>query len=266
MSTGQLREGDAVRLLRVLEEAREDDPGPGMPWALLTGLQRLVPCDLDVSYQHHVPAQRATRLHQWVEAGDRFGVQSVGPCPPDDPFWAAWPSSTCSWPQRTGDLHSVVQISDFLTTERARRADPMREVLGDVRHSMLVSLPAPAGEARRVIFMRASDPGFSERDRAVAALARPHLQEIWLDAERRRRRVPALTPREWDVLERAAGGMTYADIAAELFISVGTVRKHMEHVRERLGVHSAAAAAAVALPRLSRPAAPATERELHSAG
>jgi DNA-binding CsgD family transcriptional regulator len=51
------------------------------------------------------------------------------------------------------------------------------------------------------------------------------------------------------VLERAAAGASYADIAAELFISVGTVRKHMEHVRERLGVHSVLAAAAVALPR-----------------
>jgi DNA-binding NarL/FixJ family response regulator len=48
--------------------------------------------------------------------------------------------------------------------------------------------------------------------------------------------------------------MTYADIAAELFISVTTVRKHMEHVRERLGVHNVTAAAAVALPRPLRAA------------
>jgi DNA-binding NarL/FixJ family response regulator len=62
-----------------------------------------------------------------------------------------------------------------------------------------------------------------------------------------------LSTREWEVLERAAAGASYADIAAELFISVGTVRKHMEHVRERLGVHSVLAAAAVALPRPPRP-------------
>lgn len=161
----------------------------------------------------------------------------------------------CSWPQRTGDLQSVIHTGDFLPTQRARRADPMLQVLGVLRHSLIVSLPASPGEVRRVSFMRASDPAFSERDRAVAALARPHLQEIWLAAERRRRRVPELSNREWDVLERAATGMTYADIAADLFISVGTVRKHMEHVRERLGVHNLSAAAAVALPRPPRSSA-----------
>lgn len=46
----------------------------------------------------------------------------------------------------------------------------------------------------------------------------------------------------------AAAGLSYAQIAHHLFVSVGTVRKHMEHVRERLGVHSIGAAAALALP------------------
>ena len=253
MSTGHLRDGDAVRIMRVLEDARHDDPGAAMPWALLDGLLRLVPCDLEVSYQHHVPAAHTTRLLQWTAPGSHRGVESIGPRP-DDPFWGEWSRSMCSWPLRTGDLQSVIQTGDFLPTERARRADPMLQVLGDLRHSMIVSLPAAPGEARRVCFQRASGPPFSERDRAVAALARPHLHEIWLDAERRRRGVPRLTDREWEVLERAAAGMAYADIAAELFVSIGTVRKHMEHVRERLGVHSVTAAAAVALPRPLRAA------------
>ena len=253
MSTGHLRDGDAVRIMRVLEDARHDDPGAAMPWALLDGLLRLVPCDLDVSYQHHVPAAHTTRLLQWTAPGSHRGVESIGPCP-DDPFWGEWSRSMCSLPLRTGDLQSVIQTGDFLPTERARRADPMLQVLGDLRHSMIVSLPAAPGEARRVCFQRASGPPFSERDRAVAALARPHLHEIWLDAERRRRGVPRLTDREWEVLERAAAGMAYADIAAELFVSIGTVRKHMEHVRERLGVHSVTAAAAVAFPRPLRAA------------
>ena len=50
------------------------------------------------------------------------------------------------------------------------------------------------------------------------------------------------------MLALAAAGMPYAEIAGRLFVSVGTVRKHMEHVRERLGVHSLPAAAAVAMP------------------
>lgn len=249
MGSGHLRERDVERLFRVLEDGRRDDPAEAMPWALLHGLQQLIPCDLAVSYEHHVPAARLTPLIQAVSLDGGREVQRIGPDPPDDPFWRHWPESMCSWPQRTGDLRSVIHTGDFLPTDRARRADPMLQVLDGLRYSMIVSLPAPPGEVRRVIFQRGSGPAFTERDRQVAAVARPHLQEIWLDAEQRRRGIPRLTPREWEVLERAAAGMPYADIAAELFVSVGTVRKHMEHVRERLGVHSIAAAAAVALPR-----------------
>jgi DNA-binding CsgD family transcriptional regulator len=249
MESGHLRERDAGTLVRVLEEGRRDDPAEAMPWAVLHGLQRLIPCDIGVSYQHHVPAARLTPL---IQEADPDGVREVlhfGPDPAEEPFWRLWPTSLCSWPQRTGDLRTVIHTSDFLPTERARRADPMLQLLVGLRYSMIVSLPAAPGEARRVIFQRGAGPAFTERDRQLAALARPHLQEIWQDAEERRRGVPRLTPREWEVLERAATGMPYADIAAELFISVGTVRKHMEHVRERLGVHSIAAAASVALPR-----------------
>jgi DNA-binding CsgD family transcriptional regulator len=249
MRSGHLRERDAVTLVRVLEEGRRDEPADAMPWAVLHGLQRLIPCDIGVSYQHHVPAVRLTPLIQETDPDGVREVLHLGPDGPDEPFWRLWPTSLCSWPQRTGDLRTVIHTGDFLPTERARRADPMLQVLVGLRYSMIVSLPAAPGEARRVIFQRGAGPAFTERDRQLAALARPHLQEIWQDAEERRRGVPRLTPREWEVLERAATGMPYADIAAELFISVGTVRKHMEHVRERLGVHSIAAAASVALTR-----------------
>lgn len=96
--------------------------------------------------------------------------------------------------------------------------------------------------------MRVSRPRFTERDRQVVELLRPHLQEIWLKAERRRSHVPRLTAREWQVLALGGAGLSYAEIAARLFLSPGTVREHMEHIRERLGVHSVGAAAALALP------------------
>jgi DNA-binding CsgD family transcriptional regulator len=248
MTTSELRAADVERIVDVLEDARSDDPGPAMPWALLQGLLHLVPCDRDVSFQHHEYAAFRTPVHQVVEPGEvRIGPFSH-PEDPDEPFWQYWWRGPCSWPQRTGDLRRVLLTRDFFPTERDRLADPISELLPEVRESMLVSLPAPPGEARRVLFMRQTGPSFTERDRQVAMLLRPHLQEIWLDAERRRAGVPQLTHREWEVLALAAGGMPYAEIAGQLFISVGTVRKHMEHVRERLGVHSIPAAAAIAMP------------------
>jgi DNA-binding CsgD family transcriptional regulator len=256
-----LREGDAEQMLRVLAEAREDTvPGPAVPWALLEGLQLLVPCDWDVAYQHHDFMSRRTELVQCVDTDGTRGVESDAAY--DDyteAFWDLWWSSECSWPQRSGDLRSVVHTGDFHPTERDRLADPMSEVLS-ITACMIVSMPAEPGHARRFTFMRGDGTPFTERDRQVLSLLRPHLYELWVDAERRRAGVPPLTQREWQVLALVGCGLSFAQVAQRLVISVATVRKHMEHVRERLGVSSAAAAAAVALPLAPAGGAPLNRR------
>ncbi len=60
-----------------------------------------------------------------------------------------------------------------------------------------------------------------------------------------RRRLPQLTPRERELLELVADGKSNAEIAERLWISLGTVRKHLDNVYAKLGVHSRTAAAAV---------------------
>jgi DNA-binding CsgD family transcriptional regulator len=62
---------------------------------------------------------------------------------------------------------------------------------------------------------------------------------------------PHLSRREREVLQLAFQGHTNADIARMLFISVATVRKHMEHIFDRTGIRTRSAAAALALPHLS---------------
>jgi len=47
---------------------------------------------------------------------------------------------------------------------------------------------------------------------------------------------PSLTPREHEVATLAAGGLTDADVAARLFISVRTVNAHLGSVYTKLGV------------------------------
>ena len=87
-------------------------------------------------------------------------------------------------------------------------------------------------------------------DRLVLQLLRPHLHEVYLDAERRRHGIPQLSPRELEVLQLVAQGYSNADIARILFISVSTVAKHMEHIFDRTGVRTRSAAAALALPQV----------------
>lgn len=68
--------------------------------------------------------------------------------------------------------------------------------------------------------------------------------------------VPAetLTPREQQVLARAALGATAAQIAADLHISPYTARKHRENLMRKLALHSTAELVAYAV-RLGLPAA-----------
>jgi DNA-binding response OmpR family regulator len=56
----------------------------------------------------------------------------------------------------------------------------------------------------------------------------------------------ALTPRETEVLSWLAKGKTNRDIAEILGMSHRTVNKHLEHIFEKLGVETRAAAAALA--------------------
>jgi DNA-binding NarL/FixJ family response regulator len=56
-----------------------------------------------------------------------------------------------------------------------------------------------------------------------------------------------LTRREQEVLQLLASGLTQPEIARELVISSSTVASHIEHILEKLGVHSRAQAVALAL-------------------
>ncbi len=71
-----------------------------------------------------------------------------------------------------------------------------------------------------------------------------------------RLRDAALTPREAEVLAWLAKGKTNRDIADILGMSPRTVNKHLEHIFEKLGVETRAAAAAI----VSSSPAPATGR------
>lgn len=56
-----------------------------------------------------------------------------------------------------------------------------------------------------------------------------------------------LTAREQEVLGLLADGLHQSDIAAQLVITPRTVAKHLEHVLQKLGVHTRAQAVALAL-------------------
>ena len=60
---------------------------------------------------------------------------------------------------------------------------------------------------------------------------------------------PALTDREREILRMIAAGKSLPEIARELFLGVTTVKTHVQHVYEKLGVSDRAAAVAEAMRR-----------------
>src|SRR3954452_16053906 len=60
---------------------------------------------------------------------------------------------------------------------------------------------------------------------------------------------PELTERELDVLRRIVAGRSNKEIAADLNITEGTVKTHVNHVLDKLGVHDRTQAALTAVKR-----------------
>lgn len=90
---------------------------------------------------------------------------------------------------------------------------------------------------------------FSERDRIVLELVRPHLRRVYEMTELRGalgrpepEDLSRLTAREAEILELVAAGLSNAEIAERLWISPGTVKKHLENIYAKLGVANRTAA------------------------
>ena len=251
-ASGVLRERDLRALTAVVEDGLRDEPGDAMPWAVLDRLLAVVPADKVQVDDRDLREHRTVFAQIAEDRGERVLHRDYRE--QDDRFWRLRHEFLpCSYPARTGDLVSAIKWSDFYSQAELRSAPFYAEFFppGEIRYAMLVPLPSPAGRTRYVWLAR-SRRDFTERDRLVLAVLRPHLSEVFLDAERRRGGVPRLSRRELEVLQLAAQGYGNADIARILFISVATVRKHMEHIFDRTGVRTRAAAAARVLPQARR--------------
>ena len=65
--------------------------------------------------------------------------------------------------------------------------------------------------------------------------------------------MPRLTAREQEILDLVAEGRTNAEIAERLWVSFRTVKKHLDNIYAKLGVHTRTAAATFVRERRRRP-------------
>ena len=225
---------DLRAMMDLVHDGYADEPAEGLPAAAVAGLSRLVRCDSVCLFE--------------LSPGHRH---CSGPGCVHDPglsrvFWTHyWSCPPCSYPERSGDFTSVTKTSDFYSRRQWHNAPMYCDCLRhfDVEDEIVACLPAPPGRSLRLLLRRASG-GFSERDKLLVELLRPHLHAVYQDSQRRRAGAPRLTPRQWELLKLVASGHSNADIAQQLFLSENTVRKHLENIYERLSVSSRTAAVA----------------------
>jgi DNA-binding CsgD family transcriptional regulator len=237
-------ERDLRRMLDVIDRGQEATPEEEFPREVMRALAELVPAD-DITFQRSRPLDR--EILALEEVTDEPGDPGEGW---EDLFWRSyWDDEVCSRPQRTGDYDSVWKTSDYLSGRQLANS-PVGEwarLLG-VRWEILVPFPARGAEDRRLMLFRTAGRDFTERERLLLRMLRPHFIEIHRDLERRRAGIPDLTSRQWQLLRLVAAGHSNTQIARRLFVAEGTVRKHLENIYERLGVTSRTAAVATAFP------------------
>jgi len=241
-----VRERDLRTLAGIVSEDRPDLPdGEGLPPSLVADLMSQIRCDW-VWFAGFDSRRMASWFGQEIPAIDMPGREGL-----DRAHWEHyWDSQPCSYPDRSGDLRSIVKIADFYSARQWHSTGMYCDLYRPrgVEHELQLCLPeAPGQTARpgrtvRLYLLRGPGPDFSERDRALLTLLRPHLHQAFLDAERRRHPVPRLTPRQTELLHLVAAGHTNTQIARRLGISEATVRSHLENIHARLHVSSRTAA------------------------
>ena len=231
---------DAASLLDLVHDGAHESGLEPFPPAVLTNLARLIPSDACVGYQE-ADVSGDFRVVELVEV--------IG-TPPSAQTETAF--HTLGWQNPMHcRLHAreerVLRLSDMLTRRERRRLEYDAAVWRPhgIDDALRTWLPAPPGRARS-IYLERSGRNYTERERSLLTLLRPHLARIRLNAESRRATHAGLglTPREAEILGWVARGCTNAQIAAVLFISPQTVRTHLEHIFEKLGVRTRTAAVA----------------------
>ena len=218
---------------------------PVVETGALDELRRLVPCDL-ATYRE-LGAQS-------VEVTSGFDAVEV------QPIWARYdefrhedplpgvgytPSAQYGAPRgvavRTSDVveYRVFRNSGFFSQ--------MCRPLG-TRYILKLFIAAPSGTAGIVLESGSRD--FSERDLAVMTALAGHFE---LARQRHTTRpalagapMDALSEREREVSRLVATGMTNRQIADVLFLSRGTVRKHLDNIYAKTGIRNRTALAVTA--------------------
>jgi DNA-binding CsgD family transcriptional regulator len=256
-----LRSRDLRAALEFVETAWALADRRAFPAQTLAALNELIPCD-SLGYSD------LDRVHRRLL--DYVGTDEGDVDDDDELFWRIVDEHPlCRHHQAYVDF-SAIRLSDVISRPRLVNSRVYAEwfrPLG-IEAELEVGITPSRARTRNFVFDRAHGD-FSARDRAVLELVRPHLRRIHEMTALRRAAgasqpddLDRLTAREAEILELVGVGLTNAAIAERLWVSPGTVKKHLENVYAKLGVANRAAAVVriTSTPRNGDQAADKAER------
>jgi DNA-binding CsgD family transcriptional regulator len=239
-----LRGADVQAILAFLARVDSLDDEP-YAREVLDALQELIQCDLVGYDEADLVSRRFMDSTPATEEEDAL-YWTVGPCPITD------------YRARTGDA-TAVRMSDVISRARYHELPIYRDWYQPVGldHLLEIAMSVKPHSYRSVLLTRGGDaPDFSERDRVVLETLRPHFRAREARAELvkvasgsapdldepSRAQRNQLTIREREIVAMVADGKTNAQIAAELWVTPATVKKHLENVYQKLDARGRAEA------------------------
>ena len=240
-----LRSRDLLDVLEFVETAWALAGETAFTPETLAALDRLIASD-EISYCHLDHVHR--RVITYVDTNGSDGGADV--------FWGIVDAHPLCHHQLAYADFSATRLSDVISRRRLVNSRIYSEWFRPA--GLEAELEAGIGRSRaqtRNFILDRSGRDFSARDRAVLERVRPHLARI---EESTRLRAAAgasepdqlerLTAREAEILELVGAGLTNAQIAERLWISPGTVKKHLDNIYAKLGVANRTAAIARTRP------------------
>ena len=242
----RLRAADLEAVLSFLEEAQVVDGPAPFTTELLDLLTEIVGCAYatftEVDHLNHV-VQRVVLCSADPWRGDEDG----------DDWWESPRTVALSRYRLSDGAKPLIVLSDFFSRGQRTSVDFNPNFEEGVSDEIQIDL-----DPTRTWFAGlnvASERDFGDRERLLLQRLHPHLIGLYRSAELRRRlgataaafdpdATERLTRRECEVMLWVADGLSNAEIASVLVVERSTVRKHLEHIYEKLGVRSRTAALA----------------------
>ena len=228
-----IRATDLSRVIRFLHQYGKAQSADAFSRAMLLELGTLIPADL-VEY-----FELRQRDHRDLAYSTSRDVEQV---PGIDDAFVRHPNQNPLGAFRWTPDDGALRLSSIVSARALRRLELYESYWGamHITDQLKVWLSRSAETAVCVVFER-WDGSFNDGDAAILGVLQPHLAAMhaarsaaaWSEGQD-----SSLTLREAQVLTCVASGRPNGEIAELLYMSLATVRKHLQHAYAKLGVHS----------------------------